>query len=107
MENEIKGMTEEQQRRYEAAVHSYQSAIALQITRLGLNGAGADPKHLRVGINSTMSDHGALAMLLVEKGIITDREYAEAIVKGAEREAELMTLLTRQKLDLPDTVTFG
>jgi hypothetical protein len=104
---EIKGMTPEQQTRYNAAAHSYQSAIAFQITRLGLNGAGADPKYLRTGINSAMADHGALALLLVEKGVITEAEYSEAIVKGAEREAELMTQLTREKCGLPDTVTFG
>lgn len=103
----MKGMTEEQERRYQAAVHAYQSAIALHITRLGENSAGADPKHLRVGICSAMSDHGALARLLVTKGIISEEEYLEAIVDGAELEAEFITNLTRQKLGLPDTVSFA
>lgn len=89
-------MNATQKRRYDAAVHSYQSAIAFQIARLGENGAGADAKHLRVGINSAMSDHGALTKLLIDKGVFM-----------AEQEASLLTTLTRRKCDLPDSVSFG
>lgn len=100
-------MNAEQKRRYDSAVHSYQSAIAFQIERLGENGAGADNKHLRVGLNSAMSDQGALAKLLIEKKVFTEAEYFEAIVQMAEAEASLMTTITRQKCNLPDNVTFG
>jgi len=34
-----------------------------------------------------MVDHGALVTLLVDKGVITDEEYLEAIAEGMEREA--------------------
>lgn len=100
-------MNATQKRRYDTAVHTYQSAIAFQITRLGENGAGADAKHLRVGINSAMSDHGALAKLLIEKGVFTNDEYFEAIVQMAEHEASLLATMTRQKCGLSDNVSFG
>lgn len=100
-------MNASQKRRYDAAVHSYQSAIAYQIEHLGLNGAGADPKHLRVGVNSAMADHGAITKLLIEKGVFTEAEYFEAVVFMAEQEASLLTTLTRSKLGLSDSVSFG
>lgn len=43
-------------------------------------------KHLRVGINCAMSDHGALAVLLLEKGIITEDEYNAKLLEFMERE---------------------
>ena len=97
----------ELQNRYAAAAHAMQSATALQIERLGERGAAADPKHLRVGVNSAMVDGGAMAELLVKKGLITDLEYLEAITLGMEREAQIRGQETRTKLGLPDSVTFG
>lgn len=37
------------------------------------------PKHLRVGHDCRTSDHMALASLLIEKGIVTEEEYAERV----------------------------
>lgn len=37
------------------------------------------PKHLRVGHDCRASDHMALVSLLIEKGIITEEEYAERV----------------------------
>lgn len=72
--------------RYLAAVHAVQSGVKAEIATKGEAGAGADPKHLRVGVNMAMSDHGALVALLLEKGIITEAEYADKLAEFAERE---------------------
>ncbi len=59
------------------------------------------PKHLRAGVNSALVDSGAIAGLLVAKGLITEDELWTALADGAEREhqkyeAELSTLLGRK-----------
>lgn len=94
-------------RRYFAAAHAMQSATAAQIGRMGLNAAGADPKHLRTGLNSAFVGGNALAALLIRKGIIADVEHAEALAVAMEEEAERLAKDTREKLGLPDTVIFG
>lgn len=43
-------------------------------------------KHLRVGLNVTMSDQGGLVALLVQKGVITEKEYFETIVETMRQE---------------------
>lgn len=71
---------------YEAAMHGIQSGVAYEIEVLGLEKAGASPKHLRVGVNSAMVTDHAIATLLIAKGIFTEEEYAEAVAKSAEME---------------------
>jgi len=93
--------------RYAAAMHRMQSAVAHMIAQLGLKGAGADPKRLRVGVNSALADHGALVKLLVAKGVFTEDEYGQAIVEGAESEAEARVADARRTCGLPDTVDFA
>jgi hypothetical protein len=105
-------MTDEQRQaaaieRYESALHGIQTAMLFQIERLGLNRAGADPKHLRTGINGAMSDHGALVGLLIEKGVFTSAEYFEAIAASMETELARCSADTRRKCGLPDHVSFG
>jgi hypothetical protein len=72
------------QQRYAAAAHAMQSGVAAK------QGAGigneCEPKHLRVGINAAMSDHGALVRLLICKGLFTEAEYMAAIADGMEAE---------------------
>lgn len=92
--------------RYQAAAHAVQSALAAVLGALGPKAAGADPKHLRTGLNLVMADHGSLADLLIRKGVITEEEYLEAIAAGTEREAERTAARARQDLNLPDAVTF-
>lgn len=46
-----------------------------------------EPKHLRVGVNSAMSDQYGLAKLLIAKGLITHDEYVKAMADAAEEEA--------------------
>jgi hypothetical protein len=76
---------DEEMQRYLAAMHAMQSGVA---AKMSVDGSETSPKHLRVGINGAMSDHGALAKLLVDKGLISEEEYVTAIADGAEREQE-------------------
>lgn len=92
--------------RYAAAVHKVQTGVALDISVSGANGAGADPKHLRTGINSAMADAGALASLLIAKGVFTGGEYLTAIVAAAEREAASMEQRVRDRFRA-DNITLG
>lgn len=68
---------------YEAALHGMQSAVAYEMNK---RSAPTDPKHLRVGVNAAMSDHAALAFLLIEKGVITEDEYLEALRQSMNNE---------------------
>ena len=89
------------QARYAAALHAVQSATKFLIQRAQWNGdeslAGANPKHLRAGLNLVMTDTATLAQLLVRKGIISELEYFEAIVTGTERELERLTADARRE----------
>lgn len=78
---ELDAITQE----YRAFMHGMQTGVALMMQH---NPSETSPKHLRVGINSALSDQGALSKLLIQKGIITEREYLEAIRAGAKREKE-------------------
>jgi hypothetical protein len=66
--------------RYRAAIHAMQSGVAATM------GDETTPKHLRVGVNSAMSDHGALVRLLISKGVFTYDEYMVAIADAMEDE---------------------
>jgi hypothetical protein len=93
----MNAITREQKlERYRALCHAVQTGIGWEIARenpacVDIN---ADPnlryhKHLRTGIDVTKSDQGSLVALLIEKGVITDDEYLDAIVAGMEREKAL------------------
>lgn len=77
-------MTEEQSARYQAATHAMQTGVEYY---KHVNGAGCEPKHLRVGVNSAMVETSAIAKLLIDKGVITAEEHAEALIAGMEAEA--------------------
>lgn len=79
---------------YEQAAHGIQTAV-LHDQNLYEAGRGKDSppdhhpnggKHLRVGLNLSKSDMLGLAMLLIQKGIITPEEYIEAMRLGANEE---------------------
>lgn len=71
---------DEDRHRYIAAAHAVQTAIA------ATRGRDTEPKHLRVGIDITKSDQGALSELLIKKGIITREELIKALADAMERE---------------------
>ena len=78
--------------RYEAAAHAVQTGVAYDLERDPSSGT---PKHLRVGVNLAMVNDAALTRLLVEKGIITESEYAKAVADETEREAARYEALLR------------
>jgi hypothetical protein len=69
--------------RYLAALHAMQTGVAIEQARGSRDG---EPKHLRVGINSAKVEIGALAALLIEKGLFTRDEYTAAVADAMETE---------------------
>lgn len=92
--------------RYAAAMHAMQTGVKMLMRQQNPSGgpipeeAEASPKHLRVGVNSALIDSGALAALLIEKGIITPDEHIAMLTKLAEQDVESY----RAKLGLPPNV---
>lgn len=73
-------------RRYKAAAHGMQTGVAYKMHH---QPAETTPKHLRVGVNSAMVQLGALANLLVRKGVISQDEYYQALAEAMETERDL------------------
>jgi hypothetical protein len=71
--------------RWMDASHAMQSGVAME---MNYKPEPTDPKHLRTGINAAMVDHGALVRLLINKGIITEEEYLDAIADAMEEEVK-------------------
>lgn len=76
------------QRRYEIAAHAVQAGVQMELnddppTR---SGSAVSPKMLRTGVNLAMVEHGALVRVLIAKGVFTEEEYFEELVKGVEAE---------------------
>lgn len=69
--------------RYFSAAHAMQSGVRAVME---FDDNPTSPKHLRVGVNSAMVEHGALVGLLLKKGIITQDEYHKAIADAMEEE---------------------
>ena len=72
----------EHQQRLIAAQHAMQSGVA---AKMQIDPAETDPKHMRVGVNSALSGLGALAKLLIDKGVLTEDEYFAATADAMER----------------------
>lgn len=73
--------------KYQQMCHAMQSGVAAEIAQ----GMAEDttPKNLRTGVNSAMVDASALAKLLIEKGVISEQEYANALCDGMVEEVKL------------------
>lgn len=91
------------QQRYVKAAHAVQSGVKTDMeTDANVLSQGATtPKHLRVGLNNVMADHGSLAYLLIQKGVITEDEYLNAIADGIEREQARYEELLTQRFGYP------
>lgn len=76
---------EEKQAKYRQLCHAMQTGVAYLMEK---DPSSTAPKHLRVGINSAMVEHGALVDLLVTKGVISLDEYYDSLIKFMEREVE-------------------
>lgn len=84
---------EEKMQRYRELSHAVQTGIAwiIALENRDCSDVNADPnlrahKHLRTGIDTTKADFGALARLLIAKGIFTEEEYVDTLLDGMERE---------------------
>lgn len=79
-------MTQEDQERYQRAMHAVQTGVAMETELPQVLDSGTSPKHLRVGVNAALVDSGALALLLLKKGVIESDEYERALADQAEAE---------------------
>lgn len=79
---------EKHARRLLDAQHAMQSGVLFVLTNqdFDLLAHESSPKHLRVGVNTAMSEVGALARLLMEKGVFTREEYFKALADAMEEE---------------------
>jgi hypothetical protein len=77
---------EELREEYFTLVHAMQSGVKMEM-ELGAS-KSAEPKHLRVGVNAAMSDHGGLVKLLMDKGLFTEEEYFTYMRDFMKREVE-------------------
>lgn len=83
---------------YRDAAHAMQTGVATTMTH---DPHEAAPKHLRVGVNSALVDSGALAHLLMRKGLITEEEYCLALRDGMVAEAMRYEKELTEKLGVP------
>lgn len=83
--------------RYVAACHAVQSGVAMEIQRKDqVKTLDNRFKDVRTGLNVAMADAGAIATLLISKGVFTEEEMWAALANGAEREkARLEDELTK------------
>jgi len=79
-------ISEQKNKRYLELAHAIQCAAGFMIE--GNYSNEGTPKHLRTGVNMAMCEHGALVSLLVEKGIITEDEYADKMIEVLEKELQ-------------------
>lgn len=80
---------------YSRLAHAVQSGVAVELN----NGSRiATPKYLRTGLNLVMRDLSSLCDLLIQKGLLTQEELEEAILKGVKEEIKLHEQLIEQRL---------
>jgi hypothetical protein len=92
----------EKKARYLELCHAMQTGVAYEMNQ---NVAPTQPKHLRVGINAAMCDHAGLVELLIQKGIITEEEYLDALICSMEREVAKYEKLLSEQLNA--NITLG
>lgn len=80
--------------RYVKLCHALQTGVAAHHQ---FDDSDGTPKHLRVGVNLTKVEHGALVELLIEKGIITGWEYQDKVISALRREVESYEKLIEDK----------
>jgi len=70
---------------YHQLAHAMQSGVAAEMNH---HPQPTEPKHLRTGINSSLVNSSALGKLLIDKGLITELEYIQAIRDGMAEEVQ-------------------
>lgn len=88
----------QQKTELEKLQHAMQSGVKFDIETSGESNSGSNPKHLRVGVNSAMVEHAALVTLLIQKGLITEYEYAEELIDCMKAEVDRYTKLLEERL---------
>lgn len=81
--------------RYFKACHAMQTGVAADLEH---DPSSATPKHLRVGVNSAMVEHGALVRVLIAKGVFTQEEYEEELANGMEAEVARFEALLSNRM---------
>jgi hypothetical protein len=76
---------DEAKARYMAAAHAMQSGVAMA---MNYDASQTDPKHLKVGVNSSLVTTSALVHLLIAKGVITELEYFTVLADQTESERD-------------------
>lgn len=76
---------EELKQEYMGLCHGVQSGIAYAEAK---RHRSLEPKHMRVGIDTTKADMGALVTLLIEKGVFTEEEWWTKAIEFMRREVE-------------------
>lgn len=77
---------EQLKKEYFELCHAMQSGAAM---KMNYDANDCSPKHLRVGVNSAMVEHAALVQVLLDKGIITEEDYYQALNKWMENEVKI------------------
>jgi len=103
---------EEEGKRYEKAAHAMQTGVKMiqnfehseMANSNSMFEPSDSPKHLRVGINSTMCDEAGLVKLLIKKGLFTQLEYVTSIAD--EMELEVKRYEERIQDEMPGKATF-
>lgn len=90
----------EKMEEYARQAHRVQSGIAYLSDK-----TDQQPKHLRVGLNLRAAEHGGLVELLIAKGLITEVEYWDAMIKGVADEAERLRYELRNSSAYPSKVS--
>lgn len=68
---------------YKRLLHAMQTGVAYSME---FDPAETTPKHLRVGVNSSLRSTYAVVALLVEKGIITEEEYFTKMIQALQQD---------------------
>lgn len=80
---------------YHALAHAMQSGVAM---KMNYEPGETTPKHLRVGVNSTMVETGALATIFMAKGVFTEEEYYQVLIQSMQSEVNMYKEFLRQRL---------
>lgn len=91
-------MTTQDRETYLRLLHAMQAGVAKEQE---IDPKSTTAKHLRVGINATRSDQGALVELLIEKGVFTSDEYDAKVVKYMAREKKAYEDLLLERTGIP------
>ena len=102
---------EQEGQRYTKAAHAMQTGVKMiqnfehsEMSSHSTFEPSDSPKHLRVGVNSTMCDQAALVKLLIKNGYFTALEYTTAIAD--EMELEVKRYEKRIQDEMPGKTTF-